>query len=411
MIKGRSSAILLFVIFSIALISLYASTRAVKNVSTISITRTTEKETVTIIDHQQQHHLLNNIENEQKNEVIVSHQLQQQQHESLNNIENEQKKMITSSSSSQQVSTLSIDKGTTKCDIIQRSSLHSEECKNVHNTGTTSKPLLPPRQLLVTGVGRSGTKFVYVLLRYAGFRVSHDSTNYNRGDNTDGAISWPHAFNDDICPHLYWVFKTPKQKSKHYLHIYHLVRDPLKVIESRWNLGRIISFQQEAKCSTAVDKTKHTLVQTLQHWVLHNTYIESYTAGNLIQLESIDGKLVHQIYNTTKSDNNNNTQQEVVESITLTKTIEEIDEHIRDLKAKKINSGHTKKKKEAVSTWSKFYSLDKNYTIMAQMTAIRYGYTIPPKDLLPETNLMKQVCGFFNLVNQTHKKWDCYLIF
>lgn len=93
---------------------------------------------------------------------------------------------------------LVLEEGTTECDLVSRSTLFSKKCGN-RGRGV-------PRRLLVSGVGRSGTDHLTFVLNAAGFFVGHDNRDF-KGDTRDGAVSWPHAFNDKICKHPGFSFR------------------------------------------------------------------------------------------------------------------------------------------------------------------------------------------------------------
>lgn len=79
----------------------------------------------------------------------------------------------------------------TRCDVVRRSTLYSPECNH------TRPQSGPPRPLLITGMGRSGTSYVTSLLQKIGVQVSHDNVP-SYGHYLDsfpvGAVSWAHAF-------------------------------------------------------------------------------------------------------------------------------------------------------------------------------------------------------------------------
>lgn len=126
------------------------------------------------------------------------------------------------------------------CDCVKRSSLFSPVCKNTHFEGTF--------QFLVTSTGRSGTDYLHAELKKLGLKVSHDGTVEEGG--MVGAVSWPQAFS--ITPFLTHVKSSDKPRTKvcehtkgnlggksyGFRHVFHLVRHPIKTIQSRFNVGR-----------------------------------------------------------------------------------------------------------------------------------------------------------------------------
>eukprot|EP00586_Coscinodiscus_wailesii_P005800 CAMPEP_0172481798 /NCGR_PEP_ID=MMETSP1066-20121228/7902_1 /TAXON_ID=671091 /ORGANISM="Coscinodiscus wailesii, Strain CCMP2513" /LENGTH=378 /DNA_ID=CAMNT_0013244411 /DNA_START=30 /DNA_END=1166 /DNA_ORIENTATION=- len=309
--------------------------------------------------------------------------------------------------SSSNFPSLVLEKDTKLCDVVSRSTLYSPPCENL-GTGI-------PRRLLITGARRSGTTFLSKLLREVGLSVSHDTYHRKPVDGaTDGAVSWPHAFNDKVCPYDNWVFRRSRQlmwehshDKRFFLHVVHLVRDPLKAIASGWNLGNIGSFRGISSCNTAMQKEKNpqqnnlsnesfALVQTLQYWVLWNSFIESFAEWR-IRSESITGFTIHALYQRASTNPHNDLSH--VKPFGPIKSVEEIDSFLSSL-GTDVNHGHTKHSKKPL-TWDTLMSLDYNYTIMAQIMAQRYGYqtNIAVRDSIPE-----QVCGFSN-----EGVWNCYL--
>jgi len=80
-------------------------------------------------------------------------------------------------------------------------------------------------------------------------------------------------------------------------HIVHLVRDPLKNIDSRFNggaPGRNSGFQAGTNCNTvALERLRPglsnynaTLVATLRHWVLWNSFVQYIAASKLSQVHT-----------------------------------------------------------------------------------------------------------------------------
>jgi len=143
---------------------------------------------------------------------------------------------------------LAFDPGTDHCDLVTRASVYSPECCHFGNG--------IPRRLLITGTGRSGTSYLAYLFQSMGFRVSHD--NGNADGFLDGAVSWPQAFDDSFCLNPWWTWRRRLSASslwrrfdnqhgfhdqRLFLHVLHSVREPLKSIMSRWDLGDIGAFE------------------------------------------------------------------------------------------------------------------------------------------------------------------------
>lgn len=109
--------------------------------------------------------------------------------------------------------------------IVQRSTLYSECCANVHNNQTGSRSKVFP--LLITSGPRSGTWFMQQLFTKTGL---YGLTTDNHSPEHTGTVSWKHVFardgyyfGDHSVTHLY--------RSKFRM-IWHLVRDPLHALTS-----------------------------------------------------------------------------------------------------------------------------------------------------------------------------------
>ena len=162
----------------------------------------------------------------------------------------------------------------TRCDIVSRSSLYAPECSA---PGSMEKP----RPLLITGTGRVGTTYVQKLLFSLGLDIRHDAHDDPSCFNSQhcglqGAVSWVHLYTDagfQLAPkkssdeqkvkrqsnnlsmafpdqiytenaedNLVRYCKLPKwswsPSGQRFRVVVHLVRDPLKSIQSRSNMNR-----------------------------------------------------------------------------------------------------------------------------------------------------------------------------
>jgi hypothetical protein len=133
-----------------------------------------------------------------------------------------------------------------------------------------------PQGVLVTSTGRSGTDFLHDVFRMVGLDVAHDAGN-ERG--RDGSVSWPHAFNSN-CKLPRWSYGIHKFFNRAHL----LVRSPLKQIASRSNNGH--GWPNEyPQCVTMTQDTDF-LGETLEHWVLWNTFAKIY-AESFVRVEDL----------------------------------------------------------------------------------------------------------------------------
>ena len=96
--------------------------------------------------------------------------------------------------------------------------------------------------LLITGVGRSGTRFAAKTLTARGYDVAHDDARCGRV----GAASWPLAIREGtyLLPNFATInsgFRGPKPRWR-FRRIFHQTRDPLRTILSRANsVGMMVS--------------------------------------------------------------------------------------------------------------------------------------------------------------------------
>ena len=352
-----------------------------------------------------------------------------------------------------------IDASTSRCDVIRRSMLYDPDCGNY---GEAS-----PRRLLITGTGRSGTSYLTQLFNLVGLRVSHDHWKkpVRFAEAVDGAISWFHAFGTQKCRRIgsSWRRRQLRQQDNldgyetdharnlrlihrkysltndygkvhtsysHFLHVVHMVREPLAVITSRWSLGEWRAHHYSG-CDTNIDVSdvyvptqphmsrreraaERKLMQTLRHWVLWNSFVESY-AQVRFRTEDWNGLLFQQIYNQTSVDPPSlppRTTEPFISSVLQESSPEQLDEIIAASKTTThSNHGHTKHPPEQI-TWERLNDLDHDFTIMAQLMARRYGYeNVPLSSLLPEDEEQQQdiryqtVCGF-----DKNDLWDCHLL-
>jgi len=265
------------------------------------------------------------------------------------------------------------------CDVLRRSLIHSKRCE------LDSERFTMP--FLITGVGRSGTQFLSLAFQKLGMKVSHDSSLEGR----EGVVSWMDLFNGNnewlkthISKRMRCSHPSHLPDTWRYRHIFHLVRHPLKNIDSRWDRGlSLMNFAWPTRCHTVVDEgldavelgnANYTLVFTLRHWVLFNSFAEEISEWGFRNedLRSHSDKIVN----------------EVRRRVGL-KAMSPQDFAALSQVDKNANSGHTKK--TGAITWKRLCSLDHEYCMMAQLMSIRYGYRMSFTDLHP--NLAVQLCG------------------
>ena len=181
-------------------------------------------------------------------------------------------------------------------------------------------------------------------------------------------------------------------------HVAHLIRSPLPSIDSRFNDGNLAGpvVLEFLRCNTAVNATADsprggTLRETLQHWVLWNTFAEA-TAERHLAIERMSGSALLPLLREAK--------------IARSLTAWQIDEALHRT-PKTMNSGYTKK---SALRWANLTAVDPDFALMAQMVALRHGYGLGESQLLPglrsETGRCpQQHCGF-----NEQGKWACHLV-
>jgi len=137
--------------------------------------------------------------------------------------------------------------------VVPRTYLTAKECYKIKG-GYTNRSIQSTRPFLISGVGRSGTTFIASLYQQVGLDIHHDHFKDCRETiqcpGRDGAVSWPQAFSDQRfhtadnnssrqCSLSSFTWMVPN--GIYFDHIIHVVRDPIKTIDSRWNKVFLIS--------------------------------------------------------------------------------------------------------------------------------------------------------------------------
>jgi len=278
------------------------------------------------------------------------------------------------------------------CTLVNHSRLYAPECNHL---GTP-----PPRPLLITGTGRSGTTYMVKLFKEVGFPIDHDVRS-KAGRNWLGAASWPHTF-------LPTAFGCQSRfKKHHFVRIVHLVRNPLNTIISRWNGGARHTpamvedcfLPQHQRPSKDMAEKDRLLAQSLRHWVLHNSFAEAQAEGR-VNLEAIRGETVAALL----SDLDGVPHNPPVDAASFQRTI--------DAMQRNVNSNHTKKPPTGVITWARLESVDPDYARMAAMMALRYGYgcTLSHTTRAEALNDPRVMACWISRSTTRHHKWQCQLV-
>lgn len=126
---------------------------------------------------------------------------------------------------------------------------------------------VPPTQkrfLLITGCGRSGTAFMQEYLSRCGVGVTHEKT---MGDH--GCVSWLMAADCDWAP---W---GPLYRRYTFEHVFHQVRNPIKVIQSFYNFPPLATWKWIASVVPEIKLTDSPLTKASKYWYYWNIMAES----------------------------------------------------------------------------------------------------------------------------------------
>lgn len=297
---------------------------------------------------------------------------------------------------------------TTRCELVQRSRLYAPECDAVGDG--------PPWHVLVSGTGRSGTSFLSALLQKLGVHMLHDT--YHRGINLSldaGAVSWPQTFEprafSPACDYPWWTWRRrrlanqparPGHSHRRFRRVFHLVRNPLKTIQSRANGAEAFAsegcFTDTHGRVTEIPNEKRHAVYALRHWVLHNAFAEA-VAERRWRLESLKPEDVQDLivaagYNASSAD-----------SSSTHLSLADITAAMRAM-GTSTNSNHIPVKDTSI-TWELMRALDRSYAIQAAVMALRYGYEeVLPNEIAAEARQYAQSCGF---TKGTSAIWWCTL--
>ena len=260
------------------------------------------------------------------------------------------------------------------CEVAQHARTVRRDCDGKRLDNASSIPLL------VTTMGRSGTTFLQTLLHKLGLTAMHDNL-YGTGTSlattrrwpphVDAVVSWPQAFEDTTDCQIPLFGVQPDRRR--FLHLAHLVRDPLVAIGSRFNLGSIEAFKGASACFTAAGSANATgkgraeaaLQHTLRHYVFWNSFVEATSRFHL-PLERIDATTLRSLL--------------AYGGLRLAATDAEIGSNISKLQAASVNSAHTKK--AAPLTWARLGAVDREFATLAQLVALRHGYRLEQTELL-----------------------------
>jgi hypothetical protein len=299
------------------------------------------------------------------------------------------------------------------CDCLVRSSRYAPEC------GQRGMGPGPPRALLITATGRSGTSFVQRAMAAAGVTMQHDSAicTISTGQQScvlpeSGAVSWPQAFAVRSCASPSWTWRrrllkemaAAKHDTRRFKVVIQLVREPLQSIASRYSNGDWTRHKYDgskyANCVTdmldfpnahAGDKAS-SLRSALRYWVLWHAFLEA-SAQARMRVEDMDAQRIHTLALLAAGPS----------APALPPA--DIGERLQQL-GTRTNHEHTKHTRVE---WSMLRDSDPVHYAMALLMAVRYGYegTLPEEaaaDAAALEGVAFQRCGFVS-----NGRWTCWL--
>lgn len=260
------------------------------------------------------------------------------------------------------------------------------------------------KKVLITGVGRSGTTSLCSLFQLLYLNVSHDNDiDCGPYPGPDGAVSWYDAF----------------KSSRKYSHILHLVRNPLKTINSRALrcsnmekfLRRVVNGYEDVSDLMSHNTSLDSCLKfALKHWVRRNSFVENYASWRE-QMEHLQEPLT--VWNLCMAGHFG----------PRCKSLTEIGAKIKkvptDLNSSYSNTTlslfqkQTQIKKTVMNapkqTWKELAEIvqpvNEKYIKIAKEMSRRYGYDVVSDGVGP----IEYECKFTEQNGSNLKKWDCFI--
>lgn len=123
--------------------------------------------------------------------------------------------------------------------------------------------VLLDKDILITGCGRSGTKYISTVLRHIGLDIRHEKMG------RDGLSSWLFAVKTDQIP---W---GPPTSHFSFNRVFHLVRHPLSAIPSIMTLRRE-AWEYIAR-HISISTSDNILLNSAKYWLHWNEIVEAKT--------------------------------------------------------------------------------------------------------------------------------------
>lgn len=200
---------------------------------------------------------------------------------------------------------------------------------------------------LITGCGRSGTKYIAKVLQLAGLDVEHEALG------KDGSVSWPLAFASDSYPECQQSVKYPEFDV-----VLHQVRHPLKVIKSFMTVASPYSWDYVYR-QTPITPDLSLLDRRVRYWYYWN-----------LQAESIADM-------TYRIENLKNRWGEFCDLMQINLNYGRLSQVPKDTNAKIDTKKHRRRKrrKSRLITWKRIENNSDFYTKVIKLGR-RYGYKL-----------------------------------
>jgi hypothetical protein len=148
------------------------------------------------------------------------------------------------------------------------------------------------RQILVIGCARSGSQYMTQLLKAQGLDVGHEQMG------SAGCVSWLMTADTDTAP---W---GPLSRDYTFDHIFHQVRDPVKVIQSLYNNPPKATWEWISSIIPEIQMDDDNLTKCAKYWYYWNLKAEAkaewtYCIENIDMLYQVFGKCLGLYFDPT----------------------------------------------------------------------------------------------------------------
>jgi hypothetical protein len=232
-----------------------------------------------------------------------------------------------------------------------------------------------PKKLLITGCGRSGTKYITVLLKQLGMDIGHECMG------KDGIASWCMTINSEIVP---W---GPSAKDYNFEHVFHQVRHPLLVFSSLQSFTDQ-SWQYIYNNIPYINTNDPDIIKYAKYWYFWNIETEKKATWRY-QIEIINEiseqfcqylDIKHNLQKFELLDKNINTRY----YSNIFKFLKFLYDKL-NIEPPSLIRSHARKNystKIKVYKWEDLGNVDKELAQKVQSKAIEYGYLIKDNELI-----------------------------